>query len=310
MNPQNALPLTAAIHYRTITVNGLEIFYREAGPPDAPAVLLLHGFPTSSHMFRDLIPLLAERYRVVAPDYPGFGYSAAPSVADFAYTFDHLAEVMAHFAEGIGLERSALYMQDFGGPVGFRLAVRHPERITALIVQNANAYEEGVTQALRDVVLRVWTDKSPEAVAALRTLFELPQTQRQFLEGADDPTLVSPDSWQHAQWGLERPGNKDIQYVLHADYGSNVERYDRMAPLLPRASAPGARRLGQERLRLRGSRRSGVPPGPEYDRGPSARGGTLRPGDESPRDRGLYPPFSEHACAFLNTHVQASPEKR
>ena len=165
-------------------------------------------------------------YHVVAPDYPGFGYSAAPGIADFEYTFDHLAEVMEHFTEGIGLEQYALYMQDFGGPVGFRLAERHPERITALIVQNANAYEEGVTQALRDVVLRVWTDKSPEAVAALRTLFELPQTQRQFLEGAEDPTLVSPDSWQHAQWGMERPGNKDIQYVLHADYGSNVERYD------------------------------------------------------------------------------------
>jgi pimeloyl-ACP methyl ester carboxylesterase len=225
MNPQNALP-EAAIHYRTVIVDGIEIFYREAGPQNAPTVLLLHGFPTSSHMFRALIPLLAERYHIVAPDYPGFGYSAAPDIADFDYTFDHLAEVMEHFTEGLGLERYALYMQDFGGPVGFRLAVRHPERITALIVQNANAYEEGITKTLRDIVLRVWTDKSPEAVAAIRMLFELPQTQRQFLEGAEDPSLVSPDSWQHAQWGMERPGNKDIQYAIHADYGSNIERYD------------------------------------------------------------------------------------
>lgn len=226
MNTLHAHSSQAAIHYRTRNVDGIEIFYREAGPPDAPTVLLLHGFPTSSHMFRDLIPLLAEHYRLVAPDYPGFGYSAAPGVEEFDYTFDHLAEVMAHFTERIGLERYALYVQDFGGPVGLRLAVRHPERVTALIVQNANAYEEGVTKALRDIVLRVWTDRSPEAVAAIRLLFELPQTQRQFLEGAEDPTLVSPDSWQHAQWGMERPGNKDIQYVLHADYGSNVERYD------------------------------------------------------------------------------------
>lgn len=226
MNTPNGLWTQATIHYRTLNVDGLEIFYREAGPQDAPAILLLHGFPTSSHMFRDLIPLLAERYHIVAPDYPGFGYSAAPGVEEFDYTFDHLADVMEHFTEAVGLERYSLYMQDFGGPVGFRLAVRHPERTTALIVQNANAYEEGVTQALHDIVLRVWTDKSPEAVAALRLLFELPQTQRQFLEGAEDPTLVNPDSWQHAQWGMERPGNKDIQYAIHADYGSNIERYD------------------------------------------------------------------------------------
>jgi len=225
MNSHIALP-KAAIHYRNVTVNGLEIFYREAGLQNAPVVLLLHGFPTSSHMFRDLIPMLAEHYHIFAPDYPGFGYSATPDVDDFDYTFDHLAEVMGKFTEALGLEHYALYMQDFGGPVGFRLAVRHPERITVLVVQNANAYEEGVTKALRDIVLRVWTDKSPDAIAAIRGLFELPQTQRQFLEGAEDPSLVSPDSWQHAQWGMERPGNKDIQYAIHADYGSNIERYD------------------------------------------------------------------------------------
>jgi pimeloyl-ACP methyl ester carboxylesterase len=213
------------IHYRTATVQGVEIFYREAGSPDLPTILLLHGFPTSSHMFRDLIPLLADRYHLVAPDYPGFGYSARPTPGEFVYTFDHLADVMEGFVDTLGLTRYSLYMQDFGGPVGFRLATRRPRQVRALIIQNANAYEEGVSSGVRDVVLRIWKERTPETEARLRELFELPVTRRQYLEGVPDPTRVSPDAWEHAQWGMDRPGNKAIQFVLHANYGSNVERY-------------------------------------------------------------------------------------
>src|SRR5580698_8600041 len=144
-------PVAAAspqVHYRFQRVQGVDIFYREAGDPRAPTLLLLHGFPTSSHMFRDLIPLLADRYHLIAPDYPGFGYSARPTPAEFGYTFDHLADVMEHFVDSIGLKHYSLYLQDFGGPVGFRLAKRHPERVRALIIQNANAYDEGVSKGV------------------------------------------------------------------------------------------------------------------------------------------------------------------
>ncbi len=216
----------ARTRHRTVSVEGLDIFYREAGPKHAPTILLLHGFPTSSHMFRDLVPLLAERFHVVAPDYPGFGYSSTPGVTEFDYTFDRLTDVIERFTEAVGLTRYALYAQDYGGPVGFRLATRHPERVTALIIQNANAYKEGVTDLFQDVVLRLWTERTAETEANVRNLFELPITQKQYLEGVADATFVSPDSWTHAQWGMDRPGNKDIQYALQANYGSNVERYE------------------------------------------------------------------------------------
>jgi pimeloyl-ACP methyl ester carboxylesterase len=215
-----------ATHYKTVRASGLDIFYREAGPRDAPTILLLHGFPTSSHMFRDLIPRLADRYHLIAPDYPGFGNSACPSVDEFSYTFDHLADVLEAFTEAIGRKCYALYLQDFGGPVGFRLATRHPERVTALVIQNANAYSEGVTDELRAVLLRLHHERTPEMRAKAAELFELPYTRRQYLEGVADPSLVSPDSWQHAQWGMDRPGNKAIQYELHANYASNFDRYD------------------------------------------------------------------------------------
>jgi pimeloyl-ACP methyl ester carboxylesterase len=216
----------SAVHHRSVQVDGLDIFYREAGPSNAPTLLLLHGFPTSSHMFRDLIPLLARDFHLVAPDYPGFGYSSAPAPAEFAYTFDHLADVLEHFVDAAGLRRYALYMQDFGGPVGLRLATRRPKAVSGLVVQNANAYREGITPGLDAVVLRAWRERSAETDANLRALFEMPTTRRQFLEGAVDPSRVSPDSWHHAQWGMERPGNKAIQLELHRNYGSNIERYD------------------------------------------------------------------------------------
>jgi pimeloyl-ACP methyl ester carboxylesterase len=214
------------IHYRTARVEDVDIFYRVAGSPDKPAILLLHGFPTSSHMFRDLIPLLAGDFYLVAPDYPGFGYSSTPPPEAFTYTFDHLADVIEQFTDAIGLARYVTYMQDFGGPVGLRVAERRPERVAGLIVQNANAYEAGISAGVRDIVLRMYTHPSAEGAEKLRTFFELPITKHQYLAGVPDPSLVSPDAWEHAQWGMDRPGNKEIQFVLHANYGSNVERYD------------------------------------------------------------------------------------
>jgi pimeloyl-ACP methyl ester carboxylesterase len=210
--------------YRTANVGELEIFYREAGPEGAPTILLLHGFPTSSHMFRDLIPLLADRFHLVAPDYPGFGHSCAPST--YNYTFDHLADAMEGFVTCLRLESYALYAQDFGGPVGFRLASRRPEFVRALIIQNANAYEQGMTREVREWLLALSRDRSSAAKANAAATFELPYTKRQFLEGVAEPSLVSPDAWQHAQWGMDRPGNKDIQYALHANYASNFDRYE------------------------------------------------------------------------------------
>jgi len=213
------------IHYKTVKVAGLDIFYREAGAPKNPVILLLHGFPTSSHMYRDLIPLLADRYHLIAPDYPGFGYSATPTVDDFRYTFDNLADVMTAFIDELELDTYALYMQDFGGPVGFRIATRRPEQVSALLIQNANAYDEGMSVTMRTYVLPLWPTVTPATEAKARPLFELPNTKRQILEGVPDPALVSPDTWQHAQWGLDRPGMKDMALALHADYGSNLQHY-------------------------------------------------------------------------------------
>jgi pimeloyl-ACP methyl ester carboxylesterase len=177
-------------------------------------------------MFRELIPLLADRFHLVAPDYPGFGYSAQPAIGDFDYTFDHLADVMEQFVDALRLTRYALYMQDFGGPVGFRLATRRPEHVRAIIIQNANAYEDGVSEGVKQVVLRIWKERNAATEARLRELFERPATMRQYLEGVPDPSLVSPDAWEHAQWGMDRPGNKEIQLALQANYGSNIECYD------------------------------------------------------------------------------------
>lgn len=213
-------------HYRTVAVEGLEIFYREAGPESAPSLLLLHGFPTSSHMFRDLIPRLADRYHLIAPDYPGFGNSACPAVSEFSYTFDHLTDVIEAFTDRLALKQYVLYLQDFGGPVGFRLATRRPERVQALIVQNANAYAEGMSPEIHDWLLNLSRDHSAAARAKAAPVFELPYTKRQYLEGVADTALVSPDAWQHAQQGMDRPGNQDLQYALHANYASNFERYE------------------------------------------------------------------------------------
>lgn len=214
----------AQVRYLTAMIDGIEIFYREAGPADAPVILLLHGFPTSSHMFRDLIPRLAPHYRVIAPDYPGYGLSSAPPKTDFDYSFDTLADVIERFTQALGLDSYALYMQDFGGPVGFRLATRHPERVCALVVQNANAYEVGLSQAM-DAARPAWERRTPETEATLRGFLTLETTRFQYLHGARDPSLVSPDAWLHAQAGLDRPGNDEIQLAYLHDYGSNPRQY-------------------------------------------------------------------------------------
>jgi pimeloyl-ACP methyl ester carboxylesterase len=216
----------SAVHYRTVHVAGVDVFYREAGPAEAPTILLLHGFPTSSHMFRDLIPLLSDRYHLVAPDYPGFGNSSTPGVREFDYTFDHLADVIQGFTDVLRLEKYSLYAQDFGGPVGFRLATRRPERVQTLIIQNANAYVEGMSTEVHDLLLSLNRDRSHDRRAKAAAMFELPYTKKQFLDGVADPSLVSPDSWQHAQWGMDRPGNQEIQYTLHANYATNFDKYE------------------------------------------------------------------------------------
>jgi pimeloyl-ACP methyl ester carboxylesterase len=221
-----AVEASASVYYRTVQIDGLDIFYREAGPADAPAVLLLHGFPASSFMFRDLIGRLAERYRVIAPDYPGFGYSAAPSTEAFAYTFDGLADVIGKFADRLDLKTYALYMQDFGGPVGFRLASRHPERVSALVIQNANAYEAGLPDDFWALPRSLWQNPSPENFAKIReAAMSNAALQWNYTHGVQDVARIDPDSWVLQQALVNRPGNKDIMLALLYDYRTNPDLY-------------------------------------------------------------------------------------
>ncbi len=210
--------------HKTVKVEDLDIFYREAGPQDAPTILLLHGFPTSSQMFRNLIPALADRFHLVAPDYPGFGQSSMPRVDDFDYSFDHLAEVMEGFVEAVGLKKYSLYVMDYGAPVGFRLAVRQPERVQALIVQNGNAYEEGLGEFWTPF-RKFWADRNAETAKPLAGFLNLETTKWQYTHGVRDPEAISPDAWTVDQYGLDRPGNREIQLQLFYDYGSNPARY-------------------------------------------------------------------------------------
>jgi pimeloyl-ACP methyl ester carboxylesterase len=212
------------LRHRTVSVDGLRVFYREAGDPKAPAVLLLHGFPTSSHMFRDLIPELARNYRVIAPDLPGFGYSDAPSRADFTYSFDRIANVIDTFTTAVGLKRFAIYVFDYGAPIGFRLATRHPEKITAVISQNGNAYLEGLSEGWNPIQA-YWREPSAENRAALRGFLKPETTQWQYTHGEPDLERVSPDAWTLASAFLARPGNDEIQLDLFGDYQSNVALY-------------------------------------------------------------------------------------
>jgi pimeloyl-ACP methyl ester carboxylesterase len=227
------------IQYRTVQADGLEIFYREAGAPEAPVVLLLHGFPTSSFMFRNLIPALSSDYHVVAPDLPGFGYSTAPAHNQYTYTFDNLARTMQAFVDTLGLRRFAIYVFDYGAPVGYRLAMANAEKITAIISQNGNAYEEGLS-ANWAPLQRYWQDPTPAHREALRLFITLQLTRFQYEEGVADKTLIAPETYTLDQYFLDRPGNDDIQLDLMGDYKNNVARYpefqqyfrDRKPPLL------------------------------------------------------------------------------
>lgn len=229
---------TSQVFHRTVKIDGLDIFYREAGPKDAPTVLLLHGFPTSSHMFRNLIPALADKYHVIAPDYPGFGQSSAPLVSDFEYTFDNLARVVEKFTEKVGLSKYSLYLMDYGAPVGFRLAVGHPERVQALIVQNGNAYEEGIDNDFWKPIKAYWKDRSKENGDGLRSFLTLEATKWQYTNGVRNVETISPDTWGHVQPLLDRPGNQEIQLALFYSYGSNPPMYPQWQEYLRKHQPP------------------------------------------------------------------------
>lgn len=223
MNTENQI-VPDGISLRSIEVGEVNVFYREAGSRTRPTLLLLHGFPTSSHMFRNLIPLLADRFHIVAPDLPGFGFTTAPARENFAYTFDNFAKVVADFTDAIGLDRYAVYVFDYGAPVGFRLALARPERITAIISQNGNAYEEGLSGSWAPVQA-YWADPSPQNRDALRIMLTLETTQWQYVHGTPDASQVAPEAYWLDYALMSRPGNDEIQLDLFGDYAMNVALY-------------------------------------------------------------------------------------
>ena len=235
------------VSYKTVTIEDVDIFYREAGNPQQPTLLLLHGFPTSSHMFRDLIAELANEYHLIAPDYPGYGFSSMPAVDEFDYSFDHIASLMEQFVDVVGLDRYSLYLMDYGAPIGFRIAASQPERVETLIVQNGNAYIEGIDNDFWEPIREYWKDreavnkgldnpwwsnikaayKQPEMSndAALRFLLTMGATKWQYTNGVPNAEAVSPDTWSHVQPLLDRDGNQEIQLQMFYSYGSNPPLY-------------------------------------------------------------------------------------
>lgn len=232
------------VWYRSAMIDGLDIAYREAGDPDQPAVLLLHGFPTSSHMFRNLIPELAERYHVIAPDYPGYGASSMPAAAEYDYTFDTIADVMTDLIDQIGVDRYAVYLMDYGAPVGYRMFADDPDRVTGFIIQNGNAYEEGLTE-FWDPLRAYWADPSAENADNLRAFLTLEGTIWQYVTGVQNPELISPDNFWHVQYLLDRPGNQEVQLELFLDYGTNVGRYPQWQALFREHQPPALLVWGQ-----------------------------------------------------------------
>jgi pimeloyl-ACP methyl ester carboxylesterase len=212
------------VHYKTVRVQEQNVFYREAGSQSAPVILLLHGFPTSSNMFRNLIPRLAPSFHVIAPDYPGFGLSSMPDHKSFSYTFENLANIIEGFVTALGLSKYSLYVMDYGAPIGYRLALRQPEKVQALIVQNGNAYDEGLLK-FWDPIKTYWASPTPENRKALLFLVDQKSTQWQYENGVSDKSLLDPTTWLVDQVGLDRPGNSDIQMDLFLSYGTNVPLY-------------------------------------------------------------------------------------
>lgn len=224
-NPTEKMTVDRTVSHKTVKVGDLDIFYREAGPKDAPTILLLHGFPTSSHMFRNLMPELADRFHLIAPDYPGYGESSTPPSTKFSYTFDNLADVTEKFVEAVGVKKYALYLMDYGAPIGYRLAAKHPERVTALIVQNGNAYDEGLDNEFWKPIKKYWAEPSKENRDALRGLLTLEATRWQYTHGVKNESVISPDNWNVDQPLLDREGNNEIQLDLFLSYGSNPPLY-------------------------------------------------------------------------------------
>lgn len=235
------------VSYKTVTIDGLDIFYREAGNPEHPTILLLHGFPTSSHMFRNLIPELADEFHLVAPDYPGYGFSAMPKVDEFEYSFDNMAKIVDKFIDALGLDKYSIYLMDYGAPVGFRVATHRPEKVEALIIQNGNAYVEGINNSFWEPIQEYWKDRDAvnkgldndfwknvkaaynqpnmSNADALRFLVTLGATKWQYTEGVRNVEAISPDNWGHVQPLLDREGNQEIQLEMFYSYGTNPPLY-------------------------------------------------------------------------------------
>ncbi len=225
-----------AVHHRFRTVDGREVFYREAGDPATPTLVLLHGYPTSSFMFRHLIPLLADRFHIIAPDHIGFGLSDAP--ADFPYTFDALTNVTEALLAELGVDRYAIYVQDYGAPIGWRLALRDPQAITAIITQNGNGYEEGFVESFWEPVTAYQREQTPETEAAIRGALSLEAIRWQYVTGEPDPTLIDPETWVHDHALISRPGNDRAQLALFRDYATNVKLYSRLHEYFRQSQVP------------------------------------------------------------------------
>lgn len=230
--------MTPQIHHRYVTVDGQRLFYQEAGPADAPTLVLLHGFPTSSFMFRNLIPQLADDYHVIAPDHLGFGFSDAPAAADFDYTFDALADLTGHLLDQLGVDRYAIYVQDYGAPIGWRLALRNPQAITAVVTQSGNGYDDGFIASFWKTVWDYQNEQTPATEAAIRTALDIDSIKWQYVTGVADETLLSPDTWTHDAALVNRPGNDEIQLKLFRDYATNAPGYPALHDYLRSSGVP------------------------------------------------------------------------
>jgi len=228
----------AATTHQIAKIDNLNIFYREAGSPSNPTVVLLHGFPASSHMYRELIPKLAGKYHVIAPDFPGFGYSSQPSPSEFDYTFANLANLTDRFLDSLHIAKYSIYIQDYGSPVGFRLFLKHPERIQAIISQNGNAYNEGLSPFWAEYLEPYWKERTPANEAKVRKLLTPDLTRFQYTQGYRNPARISPDTWTFDQATLDRPGNDIIQLALFFDYQTNVKQYDEWHAMLRKVQPP------------------------------------------------------------------------